>query len=59
MPRVAVESAEIVRVELRHLEQLLDLSQSGALLACEAAFPVGTRGHFRAGLSGLPFGADI
>lgn len=58
-PRVELRSDEVVRLELRHRVRLLDISQSGALIACEAGLPVGTRGHFRAGLATLPFSAEV
>ena len=50
---------EICRLELRHRVQLIDISQSGALLACEAPLPVGTKGQFRAGFAALPFSAEV
>ncbi len=49
----------MIRLELRHRVQLLDISQTGALVACEATLPVGTKGQFRAGLAALPFSAEI
>jgi c-di-GMP-binding flagellar brake protein YcgR len=58
-PRVELGSHETVRLELRHRVQLLDISQSGALLGCETGVPVGTRGQFRAGLGATPFTADV
>lgn len=39
--------------------QLLDISQSGALLGCDTSLPVGTKGQFRAGLAALPFSAEV
>jgi c-di-GMP-binding flagellar brake protein YcgR len=47
------------RLELRQRVQLLDISQSGALLACEGGLPVGSRGQFRAGLAAMPFSAEV
>ena len=58
-PRVDLRFEEICRLELRHRVQLLDISQSGALLGCEAPLPVGTKGQFRAGLAALPFSAEV
>ena len=58
-PRVEMRVNEICRLELRHRVQLLDISQSGALLGCDGSLPVGTRGQFRAGLSSMPFHAEI
>ena len=50
---------EICRLELRHRVQLLDISQTGALLGCEGGLPVGSRAQFRAGLAALPFSAEV
>ena len=58
-PRVELRTDEIVQLELRQRTQLLDLSESGALLGCDAPLPVGTRGQLRAGLGGLPFTAEV
>jgi hypothetical protein len=58
-PRIDLDAEEIVRLELRHRVQLLDISQSGALLGCEADLPVGTRGQLRAGLAAAPFSAEV
>ena len=58
-PRITVGADDAVRLELRHRVQLLDISKSGALLSCEVPLPLGTRGHFRAGLAGLPFGVEL
>ena len=58
-PRIALETEELVRLELRHRVQLLDISQTGALIACEAGLPVGTRGYMRAGLAAQPFSAEV
>jgi c-di-GMP-binding flagellar brake protein YcgR len=58
-PRIDLEADESVRLELRQRVQLLDISQSGALLGCEAGLPVGTRGQLRAGLSAAPFSAEV
>ncbi len=46
-------------MELRHRVQLLDISLTGASLGCDTKLPVGTRGHFRAGLASVPFTADL
>ena len=58
-PRAEMRVNEICRLELRNRVQLLDISQSGALLGVEGALPVGTRGQFRAGLSSMPFHAEV
>lgn len=50
---------EVMRVELRHRVQLLDISLTGALIACEVKLPVGTRGQFSAGLAAVPFTAEV
>ena len=58
-PRVELRLEEVCRLELRHRVQLLDISQSGALLGADAAVPVGAKGQFRAGLGALPFSAEV
>ena len=58
-PRVELIGHPMVRLELRHRVQMLDISQSGALIACETMLPVGTRGHIRAGLAAQPFAAEV
>ena len=58
-PRVELAGHPVVRLELRHRVQLLDISQSGALIACETLLPVGTRGHIRAGLAAQPFASEV
>ena len=58
-PRVELTHEEDVRLELRHRVQLLDISQTGALVACETRLPVGTRGQVRIGLGAAPFTAEI
>jgi c-di-GMP-binding flagellar brake protein YcgR len=58
-PRVDLRVDEVCRLELRHRVQLLDISQSGALLGCDAGLPLGTRGQFRAGLAAMPFSAEL
>lgn len=58
-PRVEVKAHDMVRLELRHRVQMLDISQSGALIACETLLPVGTRGHLRAGLASQPFASEV
>jgi c-di-GMP-binding flagellar brake protein YcgR len=57
--RVDAPEGQIVRVELRHRVQLMDISLSGALLACETSVPVGVRGRLRAGLASEAFTADL
>jgi hypothetical protein len=58
-PRADLTINEICRLELRHRVQLLDISQSGALLGADAALPVGSRGQFRAGLAAMPFSVEV
>jgi c-di-GMP-binding flagellar brake protein YcgR len=58
-PRAELRVNEVARLELRHRVQLLDLSQSGALLGIEGGLPVGSRGQFRAGLAAMPFSAEL
>ncbi|HEY0872589.1 MAG TPA: PilZ domain-containing protein [Vicinamibacterales bacterium] len=58
-PRVELEVHETVRLELRHRVQLLDISQSGALLGSDTVVPVGARGQLRAGLGAAPFHVEI
>ena len=58
-PRGELKSEEVVRLELRHRVQLLDISRSGALLACDAQLPAGTRGHLRTELAAQPFTAEV
>jgi len=50
---------EGIRIEVRHRVQLLDISMSGALMACAVKLPLGTRGRFHAGLGSAPFSADV
>ena len=50
---------EMIRVELRHRVQLLDISLTGALVACETKLPLGTHGQFSAGLASVPFNAAV
>jgi len=58
-PRVQMPGHEMIRLELRHRVQLLDISQTGALIACETLLPVGARGHIRAGLAAQPFASEV
>jgi hypothetical protein len=58
-PRIEMRAGDLVTLELRHRVQMLDISQSGALIACETLLPVGTRGHIRAGLAAQPFSAEV
>ena len=58
-PRVGLAGHPMIRLELRHRVQMLDISQSGALIACETLLPVGTRGHLRAGLAAQPFASEV
>jgi c-di-GMP-binding flagellar brake protein YcgR len=58
-PRATVPAEEGVRFELRHRVQLLDISLTGALLACEIALPLGSTARLRAGLANGPFTAEL
>jgi c-di-GMP-binding flagellar brake protein YcgR len=58
-PRVEIADNGELRLELRQKAQLVDISRSGVLVTCEATVPIGTRGHFRTGLGGLPFTAEV
>jgi c-di-GMP-binding flagellar brake protein YcgR len=58
-PRAELRVNEVCRLELRQRVQLLDISQSGALLGCEGGLPVGSRGQFRTGLAAMPFSAEV
>lgn len=58
-PRVELNADESLRLELRHRVQLLDISQSGALVGCDAPVAVGTRGHLRAGIAAHTFSAEV
>lgn len=57
--RVDAPPGLMVQVGLRHSVQLLDISLSGALLACDTPLPAGARGRLRAGLAADPFTADL
>ena len=58
-PRIDLGGDGELRLELRQKAQLLDISRSGVLVTCEAVVPIGTRGHFRTGLGGLPFTEEV
>jgi c-di-GMP-binding flagellar brake protein YcgR len=58
-PRVELHQDEDLRLELRHRVQLMDISQTGALVGCETPLPVGTRGQIRIGLGSEPFIAEV
>jgi len=57
--RIEMQPDEGIRIEVRHRVQLLDISMSGALMACAVKLPLGTRGRFHAGLGAAPFSADV
>jgi c-di-GMP-binding flagellar brake protein YcgR len=57
--RVELHEHEDMRLELRHRVQLLDISQTGALVACESGLPVGTGGQMRIGLGAEPFSVEV
>ena len=57
--RIEMPPDEGIRIEVRHRVQLLDISMSGALMACAVKLPLGTRGRFHAGLAAVPFSADV
>ncbi|HJR59568.1 MAG TPA: PilZ domain-containing protein [Vicinamibacterales bacterium] len=58
-PRIELRAEGFIRIELRHRVELLDISQTGALVACEAALHEGTRGQIRIGLDEQPFIAEV
>ena len=58
-PRVELNADESVTFELRHRVQLLDISQTGALVGCDTAVPVGTRGQLRAGIAAHTFSSEV
>ena len=58
-PRVELNADESLTFELRHRVQLLDISQTGALVGCDTALPVGTRGQLRAGIAAHRFNAEV
>jgi hypothetical protein len=57
--RVDLLMNDMVRLEVRSRVRLLDISLSGALIACDTPFPVGAQGHLRIGLAALPFSAEM
>jgi len=57
--RVEMAVDESLRLELRHRVQLLDISQTGALVGCDAPVPAGTRGQLRAGIAAHTFSAEV
>jgi hypothetical protein len=59
VPRVAVDEGLECRLEVRTKIRLLDISLSGALMAGEAALPVGTRAQLRAGVGPAPFAPEV
>ena len=58
-PRVELNADESVTFELRHRVQLLDISQTGALVGCDTPVPVGTRGQLRAGIAAHTFSSEV
>ena len=58
-PRTALRSDESIRLERRLRVHLLDISQSGALMTCEAWLPLDARGHLRTELAGQPFTTEV
>ena len=59
MPRVAVDEGLECRLEVRTKIRLVDISLSGALMTGDAALPVGTRAHLRAGVGSSPFSPEV
>jgi c-di-GMP-binding flagellar brake protein YcgR len=59
LPRVAADPGMECRLEVKTRVRLLDISLSGALLASEAALPVGTYAHIRAGVGNAPFAPEV
>ena len=58
-PRVNVGPNQIVHVELRHRVRMMDISQTGALFACDVGLPVGSRAQLRTGLASTSFSTEI
>ena len=58
-PRIELQADEVLRLEMRHRVQVLDISQSGVLLGTGTVVPVGSRGKLRAALVSAPFCAEI
>jgi hypothetical protein len=46
-PRAQPPDVQRIRLDLKHRVQLLDISQSGALLGCDVPLPAGTCGLLR------------
>jgi len=59
VPRVAVDDGLECRLEVRSRIRLVDISLTGALLAGDAALPVGTRAQLRAGVGPAPFAPEV
>lgn len=57
--RVDVKNSESMYVAVRAPMQFMDISLSGALVACDVLFPAGTRGRIRLGLPSAPFNAAV
>jgi c-di-GMP-binding flagellar brake protein YcgR len=58
-PRLELPDGLECRLETRTRVRLVDISLSGALLASEAALPVGTRGQLRTGVATTPFTPEV
>jgi c-di-GMP-binding flagellar brake protein YcgR len=58
-PRISVKPDHSVQVELRHRVRVVDISQSGVLVSCDAPLPVGVRGQLRTGLAAAPFAPEV
>ncbi|CAN5349787.1 hypothetical protein BH23ACI1_BH23ACI1_32150 [soil metagenome] len=58
-PRLELASAPELRLNRRVVVRLVDISESGALVASDEHLPVGTTGQLRLALGGQPFQASV
>jgi len=58
-PRVALDSGVECRLDLRTRVRMLDISLGGALLAAEAALPIGATAELRTGLGPSSFKTEV
>jgi c-di-GMP-binding flagellar brake protein YcgR len=58
-PRVAVQGQYEFRLGRRLRVRVVDISESGALLAADERLPVGTRGRLQVTLSGAQFEGQV
>ncbi len=57
--RVNLNADVFMDINVRGQMQLMDISLSGALIACDVLFPVGTPGRIRMSLGSAPFNAEL